>query len=69
MAEELRVVPIDRHEALVVAAYRARGFDEEEAGDAARFATHAARHGIRTHNALKALHLDHLFGSGSGGCE
>ena len=28
----------------------------------------SARHGIRTHNALKALHLDHLFGSASGGC-
>src|SRR5690606_9249828 len=24
---------------------------------------------IRTHNALKALHLDHLFGSGAGGCQ
>jgi L-2-hydroxycarboxylate dehydrogenase (NAD+) len=27
-----------------------------------------ARHGIRTHNALKALHLDELLGSGAGGC-
>ena len=27
-----------------------------------------ARHGIRTHHALKALHLDHLFGSKAGGC-
>ena len=30
--------------------------------------SNASRHGIRTHNALKALHLDELFGSGSGGC-
>jgi L-2-hydroxycarboxylate dehydrogenase (NAD+) len=28
----------------------------------------AARNGIRTHNALKALHLDDLFGSKVGGC-
>jgi L-2-hydroxycarboxylate dehydrogenase (NAD+) len=28
----------------------------------------ASWHGIRTHNALKALHLDELFGSGNGGC-
>jgi L-2-hydroxycarboxylate dehydrogenase (NAD+) len=28
----------------------------------------ASTHGIRTHNAIKALHLDHLFGSGTGGC-
>ena len=31
-------------------------------------ATEAARHGIRTHNAIKALHLDDLFGSDAGGC-
>jgi L-2-hydroxycarboxylate dehydrogenase (NAD+) len=29
----------------------------------------AARHGIRTHNGIKALHLDHLFGSATGGCK
>ena len=27
-----------------------------------------ARHGIRTHNALKAIHLDDHFGSRAGGC-
>jgi ureidoglycolate dehydrogenase (NAD+) len=26
------------------------------------------RHGIRTHNAIKAIHLDDLFGSKAGGC-
>jgi len=31
-------------------------------------ATMATRHGIRTHNAIKALHLDELFGSKVGGC-
>lgn len=32
-------------------------------------AASAAWHGIRTHNALKALHLDELLGSGTGGCQ
>src|SRR5689334_24551579 len=27
-----------------------------------------SRHGIKTHNAIKALHLDELFGSKAGGC-
>ena len=35
---------------------------------AARFSELASHHGIRTHNAIKALHLDHLFGSSVGGC-
>jgi len=60
-----RVVSIESHNALVAAAYRARGFDETEAEQAARFCQLAAWHGIKTHNALKALHLDHLFGSGN----
>ncbi len=69
MSEEtFYAVPEDRHNKLVAAAYVRRGYTEEEAADAARFGAHAARHGIRTHNALKALHLDHLFGSGAGGC-
>lgn len=66
--EAFRVVPEDTHNKLVAAAYRHRGYIEEEAGYAAKFSAYASRHGIRTHNALKALHLDHLFGSGSKGC-
>jgi len=69
MSETFYTVPVRTHNALVHAAYRARGFDEDEASAAARFATHASWHGIRTHNALKALHLDELFGSKAGGCE
>jgi L-2-hydroxycarboxylate dehydrogenase (NAD+) len=52
----------------VSVAYQKRGYDESEARDAARICASAARHGIRTHNALKALHLDHLIGSGGKGC-
>lgn len=66
--ETFHIVPEDRHNALVHAAYTHRGYDATESAMAARFSAHAARHGIRTHNALKALHLDHLFGSGSKGC-
>ncbi|KAF0094786.1 MAG: malate/L-lactate dehydrogenase [Puniceicoccaceae bacterium 5H] len=66
--ETFYIVPEEQHNALVSTAYRHRGFTADEAHDAARFAAFASRHGIRTHNALKALHLDHLFGSGAKGC-
>ena len=68
MAETFHVVPVARHESLVRAAYLARGFAETEAMDAARLATAATRHGIRTHNAIKAIDLDSHFGSKAGGC-
>ncbi len=68
MPESFHVVQESEHNALVEAAYRHRGYQPDEARDAARFCAEAARHGIRTHNAIKALHLDHLFGSGSHGC-
>ena len=68
MKEIFHVVPVAAHEQLVSAAYMARGFGADEAGLATRLATAATRHGIRTHNAIKALHLDDLFGSRAGGC-
>ncbi|MCC7409758.1 MAG: Ldh family oxidoreductase [Phycisphaeraceae bacterium] len=58
-------MPPELHNRIVQAAYRKRGFTEEESGQAARFCELAARHGIKTHNALKALHLDDHFGSGN----
>lgn len=67
--EVFHVVPRDAHDELVTAAYRHRGFDEKESAQAARMCSEASWHGIRTHNALKAIHLDELFGSGSGGCK
>jgi L-2-hydroxycarboxylate dehydrogenase (NAD+) len=69
MKEKFYVVDERVHDALVKAAYLHRGFDEPEADAAARFSAYASKHGVRTHNALKALHLDHLFGSGSKGCK
>ncbi|NBT14350.1 MAG: lactate dehydrogenase [Planctomycetia bacterium] len=68
MAETFYVVPVATHEAIVRGAYVKRGFDAAEAEHAATLATAATRHGIRTHNAIKALHLDELFGSKAGGC-
>ncbi len=64
----MRVVPIPTHHALVRAAYEHRGFTPEESEAAAKFCDMAATHGIRTHNAIKALHLDDHFGSKAGGC-
>jgi L-2-hydroxycarboxylate dehydrogenase (NAD+) len=62
------VVPTAQHHSLIKAAYRHRGYSEAESEDAARFCDLAARHGIRTHNGIKALHLDEHFGSRAGGC-
>ncbi|MCE9629504.1 MAG: Ldh family oxidoreductase [Planctomycetia bacterium] len=68
MAETFHVVPVAAHESLVRSAYLHRGFDAAEAEHAAKLATAATKHGIRTHNAIKAVHLDELFGSKAGGC-
>jgi LDH2 family malate/lactate/ureidoglycolate dehydrogenase len=65
---EFLVIPRQDHDALVAKAYESRGYGAEEAAEGAKLAAEAARHGIRTHHALKALHLDHLFGSAAGGC-
>ena len=63
------VMPAEVHNALVAAAYRHRGYAADEADAAARFSELTARHGIKTHNAIKALHLDEHFGSTAGGCK
>jgi len=60
-----RILPVELHNRIVAAAYAKRGFTRDEAAQAARFCQLAAWHGIKTHNALKALHLDDLFGSGN----
>lgn len=54
---------MEKHEEIALAAYQARGYSLEEAKYAAKTATMASRHGIRTHNLLKALHLDDHLGS------
>lgn len=62
------VVPDSEHNELVSTAYQKRGYTEDESQDAAKLCAEASRHGVRTHNALKALHLDDMLGSGSKGC-
>ena len=69
MPTTYHIVPTAAHNDLVRAAYLHRGYTAAEAEDAARFCEMASAHGIRTHNAIKALHLDHLFGSATGGCK
>lgn len=69
MPTTYHVLPTAAHNDLVRAAYMHRGYTAAEAEDAARFCEMASAHGIRTHNAIKALHLDHLFGSATGGCK
>ena len=68
MPDTYFIVPEPQHNALVEAAYRHRGFLADEAKEGALVCAEASRHGIRTHNGIKALHLDHAFGSGSQGC-
>ncbi len=68
MPETFYIVPEAQHNSLVAAAYKKRGYSSAEAEAGARCCAEATRHGIRTHNGLKALHLDHLFGSGAQGC-
>jgi LDH2 family malate/lactate/ureidoglycolate dehydrogenase len=68
------LLPVQLHNDLVAAAYSARGYNSDESAAAAKFSEITAWHGIKTHNAIKALHLDELFGSGAaknggtGGC-
>lgn len=69
MPETFYIVPFEKHTELVSHAYQYRGYTKAEAAQAARFANLASEHGIRTHNAIKALHLDHIFGSAAGGCQ
>jgi len=68
MGDWVYIMRVSQHNRLVSAAFRTRGFDSEEAQAAARLCQLAAWHGIKTHNAIKALHLDASFGSMAGGC-
>lgn len=54
----------DEHDRVVEIAYRRRGYNQDETSRATHFCRLAAWHGIKTHNAVKALHLDDHLGSG-----
>ncbi|HEY1683564.1 MAG TPA: Ldh family oxidoreductase [Tepidisphaeraceae bacterium] len=61
------ILPVSLHDEIVSAVYRHRGYGAEESAAAAKVASMAAWHGIKTHNAIKALHLDEVLGQ-AGGC-
>lgn len=63
------IMPVQLHNDLVAAAYIHRGYNPHESAQAAKFSELTAWHGIKTHNAIKALHLDEHFGSKAGGCK
>jgi len=67
MPETAYLFPLEQHNALVAAAYEKRGYAPEEAAVAAKYCGMASWHGIKTHGALKALHLDDIIGSQVGG--
>ncbi len=62
------VVPESLHDELVHAAFLQRGYDNDESRDMVRLCREASRHGVRTHNAVKALDLEKKFGAKAGGC-
>ncbi len=62
------VVPEALHDGLVSIAFAHRGYQPDEIQPMVRLCREAALHGIRSHNAIKALHLEELFGSRVGGC-
>jgi LDH2 family malate/lactate/ureidoglycolate dehydrogenase len=63
------IFPASEHNRIVRGVYMHRGYAADEAELAAQFSELTARHGVKTHNAIKALHLDELFGSAVGGCK
>jgi len=69
MGTQYFVVPTSVHDSLMESAFRHRGYTADESQAAARFCHQASLHGIRTHNGIKALHLDEHFGSKAGGCK
>jgi ureidoglycolate dehydrogenase (NAD+) len=63
MPDTYYIIPQEKHDNLVKKAYLGRGYNTDEAAAGAKFSSAAAWYGIRTHNAIKALHLDEIFGS------
>jgi LDH2 family malate/lactate/ureidoglycolate dehydrogenase len=56
-------MPVEQHNEIISAAFLARGYNKDEAAAMAKCAMMASYHGIRTHNGIKALHLDDMLGS------
>ena len=69
MSTTYHVMPGEVHDRIVAAAFRHRGYTRMRRQPGRGFRSMASLHGIRTHNAIKALHLDEHFGSKAGGCK
>ena len=65
--DPVNVISKGWHFELTCDAFQNRGYGETESADLARLCEAAAVHGIHSHNLIKALHLDDLFGSRVGG--
>lgn len=68
---KLLVVPPATHDEIVGAAFKARGYNDEEVEAAVSHCRRATHHGVSSHNGIKALHVDDIFGTGrqhSPGC-
>ena len=61
------MVPRAWHDDVVAAVHRQRGYEADEARAATEMAAEASWHGIRTHNAIKALHIESKPRAGGGG--
>jgi len=61
------VIPLEVHNEIVLKNFLKRGYDQQEAEAYAKIGALASWHGIRTHNAIKAISLDDHFGSKVGG--
>ncbi len=58
----------DDHDSIIEAEFTSRGYSKQESNSVAKISRKASEHGISSHNGLKAVHLDNLFGSKVGGC-
>jgi len=62
--DQTYVVPVEKHNEIIRAAFRQRGYTEAEADIAAVFCGKASWYGVKTHAGLKALQVDDTYGSG-----
>lgn len=64
VTDEQYVVPVEMHHTVIAAAFRKRGYTQDEADAAAVFCGKASWYGVKTHAGLKALQVDDIYGAG-----
>ncbi|XOV72628.1 MAG: Ldh family oxidoreductase [Verrucomicrobiota bacterium] len=65
--EQLYVIKTDWHDQVVQRAFEKIGYSPAEVHQVVRNCRAALENGVRTHNAIKAIHLEALFGVRQGG--